>query len=92
MIGMLATRPSGGGSVVTMDDRRLLDEPHQDQDELRENTARIAEEFYEGFQAVERIDRPAVSMFGSARIDEDSPEYALGAHDRRSSSAKRAGR
>jgi uncharacterized protein (TIGR00730 family) len=62
---------------VEMDDRRLLDEPHQDQDELRENTARIAEEFYEGFQAVERIDRPAVSMFGSARIHEDSPEYAL---------------
>ena len=59
-----------------MEDRQLLDQPHQDQDELRENTARIAEEFYEGFQAVERIDRPAVSIFGSARIDEDSPEYA----------------
>ena len=48
-----------------VDDRELLDRPHQDQDELRENTARIAEEFYMGFQAVERIDRPAVSMFGS---------------------------
>jgi hypothetical protein len=59
-----------------VEDRRLLDEPHQDQDELRENTARIAEEFYGGFQAVERIDRPAVSIFGSARIHEDSPEYA----------------
>jgi uncharacterized protein (TIGR00730 family) len=58
-----------------MDDQRLLDRPHQDQDELRENTARIAEEFYMGFQAVERIDRPAVSMFGSARIAEGSPEY-----------------
>src|SRR5262249_55671858 len=29
-----------------------------------------------GFEALERIDRPAVSMFGSARIREDSPEYA----------------
>jgi len=58
-----------------MDDRQLLDRPHQDQDELRENTARIAEEFYMGFQAVERIDRPAVSMFGSARIREGSAEY-----------------
>jgi uncharacterized protein (TIGR00730 family) len=58
-----------------MDDRELLDRPHQDQDELRENTARIAEEFYMGFQAVERIDRPAVSMFGSARIREGSTEY-----------------
>ena len=59
-----------------MDDRRLLDKPHQDQEELRENTAQIAEEFYGGFQAVERIDRPAVSIFGSARIGEDSSEYA----------------
>jgi uncharacterized protein (TIGR00730 family) len=58
-----------------MDDRELLDRPHQDQDEVRENTARIAEEFYMGFQAVERIDRPAVSMFGSARIREGSTEY-----------------
>jgi len=59
-----------------VDDRQLLDKPHQDQDELRENTALIAEEFYGGFQAVERIDRPAVSIFGSARVAEDSPEYA----------------
>ena len=60
-----------------MDDRELLDRPHQDQDELRENTARIAEEFYMGFQAVERIDRPAVSIFGSARVREDSAYYRL---------------
>jgi uncharacterized protein (TIGR00730 family) len=59
-----------------MDDRELLDKPHQDQDELREHTASIAEEFYEGFQAVERIDRPAVSIFGSARVGESSPAYA----------------
>ena len=59
-----------------MEDRQLLDKPHQDQDELREHTARIAEEFYEGFQAVERIDRPAVSIFGSARVGPDSPVYA----------------
>ena len=58
-----------------IDDQHLLDRPHQDQEELRENTARIAEEFYAGFQAVERIDRPAVSMFGSARIREGSAEY-----------------
>ncbi len=59
-----------------MEDRELLDKPHQDQDELREHTASIAEEFYEGFQAVERIDRPAVSIFGSARVGESSPVYA----------------
>jgi uncharacterized protein (TIGR00730 family) len=58
------------------EDRKLLDTPHQDQDELREHTASIAEEFYEGFQAVERIDRPAVSIFGSARVGERSDAYA----------------
>ncbi len=58
-----------------MEDRELLDEPHQDQATLREHTARIAEEFYEGFQAVERIDRPAVSIFGSARVVDGSPTY-----------------
>jgi len=57
------------------DDQQLLDRPHQGQDELRENTDRIAKEFYDGFQAVERIDRPAVSVFGSARIRAGSPEY-----------------
>jgi uncharacterized protein (TIGR00730 family) len=50
-----------------MEDRRLLDVAHEADAALREHTARIAEEFYEGFQAVERIDRPAVSIFGSAR-------------------------
>ena len=58
-----------------MEDRELLDEPHQDEATLREHTARIAEEFYEGFEAVERIDRPAVTIFGSARVGEGSPTY-----------------
>jgi len=58
-----------------MEDRRLL-EAHEAPEELRRHTASIAEEFYEGFLAVERIDRPAVSMFGSARVGEDSPAYA----------------
>ena len=35
----------------------------------------IAEEFRAGFEAVERIDRPAVSIFGSARTDEGTPAY-----------------
>jgi hypothetical protein len=57
------------------EDRSLLDQTHHDLDELREKTARIAQEFYEGFEAVERIDRPAVSMFGSARVPESDPAY-----------------
>ncbi len=59
-----------------MEDRRLLDQTHHDADELREKTARIAGEFYAGFEAVERIDRPAVSIFGSARAPESDPGYA----------------
>jgi uncharacterized protein (TIGR00730 family) len=35
----------------------------------------IASEFLAGFEAVDRIDRPAVSVFGSARVVEGSPVY-----------------
>ena len=35
----------------------------------------IGEEFRAGFEAVERIDRPAVSIFGSARVPAGSPVY-----------------
>ena len=59
------------------EDRELLDHAHHELEELREHTALIAEEFFDGFQAVERIDRPAVSIFGSARVSEDSRVYRL---------------
>jgi uncharacterized protein (TIGR00730 family) len=42
----------------------------------RVHVEEIADEFLMGFQTVERIDRPAVSIFGSARIDESHPAYA----------------
>jgi uncharacterized protein (TIGR00730 family) len=44
---------------------------------LPENLISIAEEFRAGFAAVDRIDRPAVSLFGSARLSEDSEPYRL---------------
>jgi uncharacterized protein (TIGR00730 family) len=44
---------------------------------LPENLISIAEEFRAGFAAVDRIDRPAVSLFGSARLSEDSERYRL---------------
>jgi len=56
-----------------MEDRRLLE--RRDGDIVRD-AERIGEEFLEGFRAVERIDRPAITVFGSARITEDNPEYA----------------
>jgi uncharacterized protein (TIGR00730 family) len=56
-----------------MEDRRLLESHDGD---LVGHAARIGEEFLEGFVAVERIDRPAITVFGSARIHEDDPVYA----------------
>ncbi len=39
------------------------------------DVALIASEFRAGFEAVDSIDRPAVSVFGSARVHEGSPVY-----------------
>jgi uncharacterized protein (TIGR00730 family) len=58
-----------------MEDRRLLDRRDGD---LAGHAARIGEEFLQGFAAVERIGRPAVSVFGSARIRADHPVYSAG--------------
>ena len=55
-----------------MEDRRVLDRRDGD---LAEHVARIASEFRDGFEAVERIGGPAVSIFGSARVAEDHPAY-----------------
>jgi uncharacterized protein (TIGR00730 family) len=57
-------------------DRDLLDRTHHDgEPEMRAHTQLIANEFLEGFETVERIDRPAVSFFGSARVTEGSKPY-----------------
>ena len=53
-------------------DRRLLRRSHE---ELASDVSLIASEFLAGFQAVERIGGPAVSIFGSARIAEGSQTY-----------------
>ena len=44
---------------------------------LPRNVFLIAEEFRTGFEAVDSIDRPAVTIFGSARVREDDPIYQL---------------
>src|SRR5579884_2959460 len=59
-----------------MRDRELL-QTHHPPEALRRHTASIGREFLLGFEAVERIDRPAVSCFGSARAPEGSPAYEL---------------
>jgi uncharacterized protein (TIGR00730 family) len=58
-----------------MEDRRLLDRREEPPDELERHVELIAQEFREGFQAVERIDRPAVTIFGSARVREGDAIY-----------------
>jgi hypothetical protein len=56
-----------------VEDRKVLDRREGD---LAEHVDRIADEFRKGFVAVARIDRPAITIFGSARIREDHPAYA----------------
>jgi uncharacterized protein (TIGR00730 family) len=55
-----------------MEDRGLLE---RRDDDLAGHAERIGEEFLEGFTAVERIGRPAITVFGSARISADHPVY-----------------
>jgi uncharacterized protein (TIGR00730 family) len=56
-----------------MDDRQLLDSAEPAYEAAVE---KITQEFRNGFAAVAKIDRPAVSLFGSARVGEDHPAYA----------------
>ena len=58
-----------------MEDRRILS-ADETAPELERHVATIAQEFREGFEAVYRIDRPAVTVFGSARLRDDDPVYA----------------
>ena len=51
------------------DDRRVLERTHED---LANDVSVIASEFLNGFQKVLEIHRPAVSIFGSARVSEDT--------------------
>jgi uncharacterized protein (TIGR00730 family) len=53
-------------------DRQILEREHVD---LDAHVAMIAEEFRLGFEAVERVPRPAVTVFGSARIPTGSDQY-----------------
>jgi uncharacterized protein (TIGR00730 family) len=55
-----------------MEDQRIL-EAHDGN--LPRNVFLIAEEFRMGFEAVDSIDRPAVTIFGSARVPDDHAVY-----------------
>jgi predicted Rossmann-fold nucleotide-binding protein len=53
-------------------DRQILE---HDETALEEHVAMIAEELRMGFEAVDRIPRPAVTVFGSARIQAATGQY-----------------
>jgi uncharacterized protein (TIGR00730 family) len=55
------------------DDRKILDAGTSD---IEESVARIAAEFRAGFEKVAEIDRPAVALFGSARVHDGSEPYS----------------
>ena len=70
-----ARRPRPAGSPVSQPsglDRRVL---RRSQETFAGDVSLIASEFLAGFQAVQQIDRPAVSIFGSARVPDGSPTY-----------------
>jgi uncharacterized protein (TIGR00730 family) len=53
-------------------DRQIFKRSH---DTLSGDVSLIASEFLAGFQLVQKIDRPAVSIFGSARVADGSETY-----------------
>jgi uncharacterized protein (TIGR00730 family) len=55
-----------------LDDRRLL---QSDDGAEREHVDGIADEFFEGFEVVSTLAKPAVTIFGSARVREGHPYY-----------------
>jgi len=55
-----------------MEDRRILEaEEHAELLHVKQ----IADEFLQGFETVAEIAKPAVTIFGSARVREDHPAY-----------------
>jgi uncharacterized protein (TIGR00730 family) len=60
--------------VRNTEDRRILERIDP---ELERHVDMIADEFRMGFQAVESIGAPGVTIFGSARVTETDPVYAL---------------
>jgi uncharacterized protein (TIGR00730 family) len=56
-----------------VEDQRLFT---REEPSVEQRVDLIADEFRRGFEAVDRIDGPAVTIFGSARISERHPAYA----------------
>jgi uncharacterized protein (TIGR00730 family) len=59
---------------MSTDDQKML-QTHWSRKEELDHAKRIGDEFLKGFETVDSIDRPAVSIFGSARVHEGSFAY-----------------
>jgi uncharacterized protein (TIGR00730 family) len=59
-----------------VEDRQILASETTAYD-IGRHVAMIAQEFQDGFEAVDRIRKPAVTIFGSARVGEDDKPYQL---------------
>jgi uncharacterized protein (TIGR00730 family) len=69
---MLKGGTDGPAEPAPTQDRAILESRDGD---IGQHVALIAEEFRMGFQAVAAIDRPAVTIFGSARLPPDNADY-----------------
>jgi len=67
---------AGAGHWHVVDDRTML---RRETTAVDRHVAQIAEEFRAGFDAVARIDRPAVALFGSARLPQTDRWCSLAA-------------
>ncbi len=56
---------------MAIDERHIL----EDLDDSEASAEAIRREFHEGFRQVARIPRPAVALFGSARVEAGHPAY-----------------
>jgi uncharacterized protein (TIGR00730 family) len=59
-----------------MQDRQILERTETERQDIERHVALIADEFRMGFEAVAKIGRPAVAVFGSARVEPDDAGYA----------------
>jgi uncharacterized protein (TIGR00730 family) len=59
-----------------VEDRRILE---AEEGAERQHVEHIADEFLQGFETVGQIAKPAVTIFGSARVREGHPAYAAAA-------------
>ena len=59
--------------MSTNSDKRILERVDPD---IERHVEMVADEFRAGFSVVDSLDRPAITIFGSARIPESDPAYA----------------